>query len=296
MSVSTAWRGGRMRGGRRAGSREPGVRSTRSEAVSAPARAEQAHAGLVPRGAGCATPGLPRRPLAPPHASARLPFKREAQLDLCRPRRGATPLYGGAGGNGSDSHDGRRAEQEAGLRAAGRRHRSGAEGSAVRAARGRRSGRARPGWGRGGGGRRGAGSPALGSASDCGAAGRCVITMARSLCPGTWLRKPYYLQVGRRRARCAPSLAARDSPVSLLLPWIGARSNPAAPCRPAPGGAPSPPPGRRSPHGGAAGAPRRCRGASCARAGQTVRPAHPARARRRIPRAPGRDPGATLPL
>lgn len=109
--------------------------------------------------------------------------------------------------------------------------------------RGRRSGRARPSWGRGGGGRRGAGPPALGSASDCGAAGRCMITMARSLCPGAWLRKPCYLQVGRRRARRAPSFAERDLPASLLLPWVSARPNPAAPCcrhlaaRPPPGAA-----------------------------------------------------------
>lgn len=76
--------------------------------------------------------------------------------------------------------------------------------------RGRGSGRARPSWGRGGAGRRGAGPPALGSASDCGAAGRCVITMARSLCLGAWLRKPYYLQVGRRRP--SPAQGARSGP------------------------------------------------------------------------------------
>lgn len=77
-SVSTAWRGGGMCGGRSWGSREPAVRSARSEAVRAPASAEQALAGLVTRRAGRAMPRLPRRPLAPPHASARLPFKREA--------------------------------------------------------------------------------------------------------------------------------------------------------------------------------------------------------------------------
>lgn len=160
-----------------------------------------------------ATPGLPRRPQSPPHASplsarrswicvgrgkARLPFMAESAADS----RGGRAS--GAGGRASGSRPPPPQPGRGGARRSLRR--------------GRRSGRARAGWGRGGGGRRGAGSPVLGSASDCGAAGRCVITMARSLCPGAWLRKPYYLQVGRRRARWAPSPAVRDSPAFFLPP------------------------------------------------------------------------------
>lgn len=124
-------------------------------------------------------------------------------------------------------------------------------------------------------GRRGAGSPARGPASDCGAAGRCVITMARSLCPGAWLRKPYHLQVGRRPARRAP--LARLPPPSPA----SARPKPAAPCRPAPGGAPS----RLS--AAVARAP-----AGLARGLGSPRPGSPRAPG--IPRAPSRDPGAPL--
>uniref|UniRef100_A0A2K5X703 Divergent protein kinase domain 1A n=3 Tax=Macaca TaxID=9539 RepID=A0A2K5X703_MACFA len=87
-----------------------------------------------------------------------------------------------------------RTEQEAGPPVASRPYCRRAEGSAARASAG---GGGVGGPGRAGAGRlgrRGARPPALGSASDCSAAGRCVITMARSLCPGAWLRKPYYLQ------------------------------------------------------------------------------------------------------
>lgn len=163
--------------------------------------------------------------------------------------------------------------------------------------RGRRSGRARQRQGRGGGGRRGAGPPALGSATDCGAAGRCVITMARSLCPGAWLRKPYYLQVGWRRARRGPSFAVRYLPASLLFPQSAPARTPLPPAvgtwrRALPAAQAPQPPRQHCP-----------RPPTVALAPPAPGPARlwdsgrPARARHRTPRFPGaprRDSGATL--
>lgn len=141
--------------------------------------------------------------------------------------------------------------------------------------RGRRRGRARPGWGRGAG-KAGSRAPALGSASDCGAAGRCVITMARSLCPGAWLRKPRYLQVGRRRARRA------GPPASLLLPGSAPARTPLPPAVRHLAARPPLPPGAAAPEPAPLPAPPASRGP-----GLALAPLAP-------PRAPGRDPGATL--
>lgn len=244
-----------VRRGRRAGSPRP-VRRRPRWALPAPRRAPS------PR-----PPADTPASAAPPPSSARLPFKRGAQSDLCRPRRGATPLYGGVRSGGSGGHDGR--ASGAGGRASGRRPPS-APPSRAEPRRGGGGGVGGPGRaGAGGGGRRGARPPALGSASDCGAAGRCVITMARSLCPGAWLRKPCYLQVGRGRAPRAPSVAARDLPASLLLPRVSAARTPLPPAvgtwRRALLAA-----ARRSPRGSAARDPRRR-----PRAGRARRPRPP---------------------
>lgn len=114
-----ARRGGWRRGAHIAASREP----------AAPGRARPS-----PRGA-CDT----RASAAPSASSARLPFKREAQLDLCRPRRGATPLYGGVGGSGSDNRGGW--ASRAGGRASGCRPPSPQRGRGERGARRRGGGR-----------------------------------------------------------------------------------------------------------------------------------------------------------
>lgn len=165
--------------------------------------------GPSPPGAEHATPRLPRRPLLPPHA----PFKREAQLDLCRPRRDSP--YGGAIAAALDSRGSRASRAEG--RASGRRPPSPqrGRGSAARAATGAEEGRARPDWGRGGGERRGAGSPALVRLLTAARWGD-VITMARSLCPGAWLREAL-LPPGRPaasppRARLCAGLARLPPP------------------------------------------------------------------------------------
>lgn len=96
---------------------------------------------------------------APPPSSARLPFKREAQLDLCRPRRGAPPFYGGVGSSGSDSRDG--LASRAGGQASGREPPSPQRSRGERA---RGGGGGVGGPGRAGGGERGeAGSRAAGA-------------------------------------------------------------------------------------------------------------------------------------
>lgn len=118
-----------------------------------------------------------------------------------------------------------------------------------------------------------------------------MITMARSLCPGAWLRKPCYLQVGRPRAPVRPPSPRGTRP--LLPPALGRR--PPEPRCPLPSGT-----WRRAlpgPHGRAARAPRRCPGASRAPPARRGAPRPPAPARPRapsIPRARRRDLGATL--
>lgn len=146
-SVSTAGPAGRMRGG----SEEPAARS-----ASGPRGRRSDPRGASPRPARPSPHGAcdTQASEAPPPSSARLPFKREAQLDLCRPRRGETPLYGGVRGSGSDSHDG--PASRAGGRASGRRPPSPQRSREERGAR-RGGGGGVGGPGRAGGGEAGEG-------------------------------------------------------------------------------------------------------------------------------------------
>lgn len=125
-----------------------------------------------------------------------------------------------------------------------------------------------------------------------------MITMARSLCPGAWLRKPYYLQVGRQppshplrehpAVRPAAPRGTRPRPAPFLPPWVCARPNPAAPCRQAPGGAPSPAPSAALPM-----PPTAALAPTAPRPAGLQGPGRPARVRPLTLRAPRRDLSTT---
>lgn len=146
-SVRHAGRGGEKRPGERvAGSSHLGRLVRRAGLLALPSRRRTRYTPAS------AAPSFLRTP----------PFKREAQLDLCRPSEARLPLWRSVAAALTAAVAGR-AEQKAG--ASGRRPPSPQRaGGARRAATGAEEGGAWPDWGRGGGERRGAGSPAPGSA------------------------------------------------------------------------------------------------------------------------------------